>query len=218
MTLIDRLKHWLGHEQPTEEQTGDETHEPSPDTQEPLPDGLPDRAYASPSKGRRKRGIPDSIETYYVPTAVLRQTQQYIEKHGERGHEAYVFWAGGVAGDEAYVMSCVYPTANARHGGVKVPLDKMTEINRELYDRDQLILAQVHSHPGIARHSDVDEEKAVSFHEGFVSIVVPDFGETPVYDLRDCGVYTYTQDEKWRLLDEDEIVDRFVIEDTSIEV
>lgn len=206
MTLIDRLKHWFRGDQTTKREA------------EPSRLELPERPYVSPSQGRRKCRISDRINTYYVPTAVLWQTQQYIKDHGERGHEAYVFWTGAVAGDKAYVMSCVYPTANARQGGVKVPLEKMTEINRELYDRDQLILAQVHSHPGVARHSEVDEEKAVSFHEGFVSIVVPDFGETPVYDLRNCGVYVYTQDEQWRLLDEDEIVDRFVIEDTRIEV
>ncbi|MFB6077128.1 MAG: hypothetical protein ABEK12_03290, partial [Candidatus Nanohaloarchaea archaeon] len=80
------------------------------------------------------------------------------------------------------------------------------------------VLAQVHSHPGVARHSPVDEEKAVSFHEGFVSIVVPDFGETPVYDLRDCGVYVYSATDGWRLLDDDEIKDRFVIEETVLEV
>jgi len=176
------------------------------------------RPYMSPGNGRRKRGIPNRIEKFYVPTAVLRETQGYIEAHGEEGTEAYVFWAGAVADGEAYITTCVYPTANARHGGVKVPLQKMTEINLELRDRDQLVLAQVHSHPGSARHSPVDEEKAVSFHEGFVSIVVPDFGETPAYDLRECGVYVYTVDDGWRLLDEAEVEDRFVIEETVLEV
>lgn len=178
----------------------------------------PLRPYISPGNGRRTRGISGSIEKFYVPTAVLRETQKFIEKHGAEGTEAYVFWAGAVADDEAYITTCVYPTANARHGGVKVPLRKMTEINMELRDRDQLVLAQVHSHPGIARHSPVDEEKAVSFHEGFVSIVVPDFGETPVYDLRDCGVYAYTANDGWRLLNDGEIKDRFAIEETVLEV
>lgn len=176
------------------------------------------RPYDSPGNGRRERGIPDRIEKFYVPTAVLGETQEFIERHGAEATEAYVFWAGAVADGEAYVTTCVYPTANARHGGVKVPLQKMTEINLELRDRDQLVLAQVHSHPGVARHSPVDEEKAVSFHEGFVSIVVPDFGETPVHDLRDCGVYVYTADDGWRLLKDDEIEDRFAIEDTVLEV
>lgn len=178
----------------------------------------PSRPYVSPGHGRRERGIPDQIEKFYVPTAVLRETQEFIERHGAEGTEAYVFWAGAVADGEAYVTTCVYPTANARHGGVKVPLQKMTEINLELRDRDQLVLAQVHSHPGVARHSPVDEEKAVSFHEGFVSIVVPDFGETPVYDLRDCGVYVYTAEDGWRLLGDGEIEERFAIEDTVLEV
>lgn len=176
------------------------------------------RPYASTGNDRRERGIPDRIEKFYVPTAVLRETQAYIEEHGAEGTEAYLFWAGAVADGEAYISTCVYPTANARHGGVKVPLRKMTEINLELRDRDQVVLAQVHSHPGVARHSSVDEEKAVSFHEGFVSIVVPDFGETPVYDLRDCGVYVYTAGDGWRLLDEAEVEEQFVIEETVLEV
>jgi len=176
------------------------------------------RPYVSTGNGRRERGIPDRIEKFYVSTAVLRETQAYIEEHGAEGTEAYVFWAGAVADREAYISTCVYPTANARHGGVKVPLRKMTEINLELRDRDQIVLAQVHSHPGVARHSPVDEEKAVSFHEGFVSIVVPDFGETPVYDLRDCGVYVYTAGDGWQLLDEAEVEDRFAIEETVLEV
>lgn len=177
-----------------------------------------ERPYVSPGNGRRTRGISGPIAKFYVPTAVLRETQRFIEAHGAEETEAYVFWAGAVADGEAYVTTCVYPTANARHGGVKVPLRKMTEINLELRDRDQLVLAQVHSHPGVARHSPVDEEKAVSFHEGFVSIIVPDFGETPVYDLRDCGVYVYNADDGWRLLDKGEIEDRFVIEETVLEV
>lgn len=176
------------------------------------------RPYTSPRNGRRKRGIPNRIEKFYIPTAVLRETQKYVEVHGANRKEAYMFWAGAVADNEAYITTCVYPTANARHGGVKVPLEKMTEINLELRDRDQLVLAQVHSHPGVARHSPVDEEKAVSFHEGFVSIIVPDFGETPVYDLRDCGVYIYSADGGWRLLDDAEIEERFVIQETVLEV
>jgi hypothetical protein len=176
------------------------------------------RPYVSPGNGRRTRGISGPIEKFYVTIAVLRETQRFIEEHGAEGTEAYLFWAGAVADGEAYITTCVYPTANARHGGVKVPLRKMTEINLELRDRDQLALAQVHSHPGVARHTPVDEEKAVSFHDDFVSIVVPDFGETPVYDLRDCGVYVYTAEDGWRLLDEDEVEDRFVIEETVLEV
>lgn len=178
---------------------------------------LPSRPYSSPSNGRRRRTLAD-IETYYISTAVLRETQKYIEEHGAKEQEAYVFWAGAVAGNEAYITTCVYPTANARHGGVKVPLEKMTEINLELRDRDQIILAQAHSHPGRALHSSVDEEKAVSFHQGFVSVVVADFGETPVYDLRDCGVYIYDSENEWQLLEDREIEELFVIEDTRLEV
>lgn len=207
-----RLLTWI------RERLGRTSPEPALDETEERSQARLSRPYTPSGNGRRKRGIPDHIEKFYIPTAVLRETQDYIETHGAENKEAYLFWAGAVADGEAYITTCIYPTANARHGGVKVPLQKMTEINLELRDRDQLVLAQVHSHPGAARHSSVDEEKAVSFHEEFVSIVVPDFGETPVYDLRDCGVYVYTADHGWRLLDDSEVEDRFVIEETVLEV
>lgn len=212
MSLIDTLRGLFSQSSSTEDH---EDSQPSGDTVSLRSLSQP---YPSTSQGRRKRGIPSSIETYYIPTAVLHETQRYIEEHGQQGSEAYVFWAGTAVDTEAYITTCVYPTANARHGGVKVPLDKMTEINLALRDRDQVILAQAHSHPGEALHSPVDEERAVSFHDGFASIIVPDFGDTPIYDLRDCGVYIYTANNDWRLLDDPEIEDRFVIEETVLEV
>lgn len=218
MTLLQRLRSWFSTDQPT---TDDETSQPQPQL-EPVDKhtapGLTTRPYRTPSNGRRKRSIPDTIEKYYIPTAVLNETQRYIEEHGERGHEAYVLWTGSIADNEAYVTTCIYPDTDTRHGGVDVPRSKMREILTELHDRDQIVIAQAHSHPGVARHSQLDEEKPVSFHEGFASIVVPDFGETSIYDLRDCGVYIYTQQEQWRLLDDDEIEETFAIEPTTLEI
>jgi hypothetical protein len=218
MTLLQRLRSWFSTDTDQPE-TDDETPQPQPEPADKHTDpGLATRPYRSPSKGRRKRSIPDTIAKYYISTAVLKETQRYIEEHGERGHEAYLLWAGSIADNEAYVTTCIYPDTDTRHGGVDVPRSKMREILKELYELDQIVIAQAHSHPGVARHSQLDEEKPVSFHEGFASIVVPDFGETPIYDLRDCGVYIYTRQEKWRLLDDDEIEETFAIEPTTLEI
>jgi proteasome lid subunit RPN8/RPN11 len=219
MTLLQRLRSWFSTDTDQTEQADHDTPQSEPEpVDDHSADGLSARPYRSPSNGRRKRSIPDTIEKYYIPTAVLNETQRYIEEHGERGHEAYVLWAGSIADNEAYVTTCIYPNTDTRHGGVDVPRSKMREILKELHDRDQIVIAQAHSHPGVARHSQLDEEKPVSFHEGFASIVVPDFGETPIYDLRDCGVYIYTQQEQWRLLDDDEIEETFAIEPTTLEI
>jgi proteasome lid subunit RPN8/RPN11 len=217
MKIRQKIQNWFSTS--TEESVGDEPSDSETETvEEKSKSELPSRPYSSPSNGRRKRGVPDNIDKYYIPTSVLHETQKYIEEHGERGHEAYVLWAGAIADNEAYVTSCIYPKTETRHGGVDVPRSKMREIIQELHERDQIVIAQAHSHPGVARHSDLDEKKPVSFHEGFASVVVPDFGETPIYDLRDCGVYIYTEQEKWRLLDDEEVEEKFAIEDTKIEL
>lgn len=178
------------------------------------PDGVDGAGVSS----RRERRVPTGVQRYHIPEAVIEETQRFLRSHGANGHEAYMLWAGGFSEHEAYVTTCVEPEVPTRPGGVKIPTRKMTQINRALLERDQLLVAQVHSHPGQAFHSNVDERKAVTFHEGFVSIVVPDYASTSVADLQACGVYRYHIGQGWRQLTAEETDDMFVIEPTSLEV
>ena len=61
---------------------------------------------------------------------------------------------------------------------------------RTLRERDEKLIGQLHSHRGIAGHSYGDDLHATSFHEGFISIVVPDFGDG-VEDPQQCAVLEY---------------------------
>lgn len=183
----------------------------------------PDQATAGDADGegassRRDRRVPTGVKRYHVPEAVIEETQRFLRSHGANGHEAYMLWTGGFSQQEAYVTTCIEPDVPTRPGGVKIPTRKMTQINRVLLERDQLLVAQVHSHPGGAFHSHVDERKAVTFHEGFVSIVVPDYASISVADLEACGVYRYHIGEGWRRLSAGQIADMFVIDPTRLEV
>jgi hypothetical protein len=177
------------------------------------------KPYKSPQYGRRKIRIPDYIEAYYIHVSILKITQEYLRAHGRKGEEGYLFWSGSIVNEnKAYITTCVYPRIKTRYGGVKVPLWKMSKINEELMKMDQIILAQVHTHPGKFGHSDIDEQKAVSFHKGFISIVVPSFEAVEIYDLRRCYIYEYVDKGKWKLLRKDEITNKFVIEDLVKEI
>jgi hypothetical protein len=61
---------------------------------------------------------------------------------------------------------------------------------RSLRTRDEKLLAQVHSHPGTAFHSFGDDERATSFHPGFMSIVVPRFARG-VMSIGQCAVFEF---------------------------
>lgn len=61
---------------------------------------------------------------------------------------------------------------------------------RSLRSRDEKLLAQVHSHPGAAYHSPGDDDGATSFHDGFISIVVPEFARGEP-NLGQCAVFEF---------------------------
>jgi hypothetical protein len=56
--------------------------------------------------------------------------------------------------------------------------------------RDEKLIAQLHSHRWLAGHSPGDDTWATSFHEGFLSIVVPHFGAGVSLPV-DCAVLEY---------------------------
>jgi proteasome lid subunit RPN8/RPN11 len=53
------------------------------------------------------------------------------------------------------------------------------ELNQKLSDTGLRLIAQVHSHPGEAYHSETDDRYAIVTADGGLSLVVPDFGEAP---------------------------------------
>jgi len=69
--------------------------------------------------------------------------------------------------------------------------DTIFELNKHLHESSLRLIAQIHSHPGRAYHSEMDDRYAIATKEGSYSIVVPDFavGEANlhrwvVYQLR----------------------------------
>jgi hypothetical protein len=77
------------------------------------------------------------------------------------------------------------------------------------------LIAQLHSHRGRAGHSLGDDAWATSYHEGFLSIVVPRFGagvSVPV----DCAVLEYRSGEFVELA-RDEVARRIRVEPEIVE-
>jgi len=148
---------------------------------------------------------------------VFEATHSHLKELGCKGEEGLVFWVGAFGQNgECFVTGCLIPKVSSSQGGVRIPTEKMATIADEVRKRDLLIVAQVHSHPGRFGHSTVDEVKAVSCRRGFVSIVVPDFGQQRNLDLTQCLVYEYLTSGEWRMLMLDEIMDRFVVEENHL--
>jgi hypothetical protein len=59
-----------------------------------------------------------------------------------------------------------------------------------------MVRAQVHTHPGIASHSDTDDRYPLAPNPGFHSLVIPRFGIGPVR-LNDAYLVVLEDDGTW---------------------
>jgi hypothetical protein len=75
----------------------------------------------------------------------------------------------------------------------------LAKLNAYLYKKQLKLIAQVHSHPGAAYHSAMDDEYAVATKVGCLSLVVPDFATQP-FSLRECAVYRLSKAGRWTKL------------------
>jgi hypothetical protein len=79
---------------------------------------------------------------------------------------------------------------------VVVPGEELFRMNVWLHERQLRLIAQVHSHPTSAYHSETDDEYATLAEVGGVSIVVPDFARD-AFNLDTCAVYRLSSSGTW---------------------
>jgi hypothetical protein len=158
--------------------------------------------------------VPPTLSTYTIPLQVLEETGDLLREPGLHGFEAVVLWVGTVDDEtSATVRAAVRPGQTAIRGdqgcGVEVPPDALSALISAL-PHGVFVLARLHTHPGEAYHSPVDDTNMLIAHEGALSIVVPDFARAPL-DLRACSVNELRSASGWRELDVDEVDRRFLI-------
>jgi len=142
-----------------------------------------------------------AIEQVSVPKSLVDETQLFLREVGETGREGMVLWVGNSDGKRFRITSLLIP----RQRGLKtkdgvcvvVDADEMHRINVELFATGLRLIAQVHSHPTDAYHSETDDEYAIATTAGCLSLVVPDFA-TRDFDLSDCAVYRLDKNGGWQ--------------------
>ncbi len=173
------------------------------------------RPYAVPAGRRRRFPVPERIGRYYVPLGVLEATSRAMQRFGREQRECYVWWGGYFteAGD-GQVVTALCPEVPTSYGRIYLGVREMSALHSQLRALDQVLLVELHSHPpGAGGQNTVDAAHPAAPYPGFISIVVPDFAQPRLYDLREAYVYEYLQANEWRELESDEITRRFVVEE-----
>jgi hypothetical protein len=112
-----------------------------------------------------------------VPEEVVRVTRLHLRAQGQTREEGVVLWVGTL--DPPTVTSAIVPEQVTGFDRFHVPLSERQRIARDLAGTGQIVVAQVHSHPHEAFHSNIDDLEAVPRHVGAYSLVVADFGAHP---------------------------------------
>jgi hypothetical protein len=175
------------------------------------------RPYSSAEGGRRRRKIPNPIRRFYIPLPVLEATDRFM-----RGPEVerYVWWGGYFTSDgDAQVSTAVCADAATHYGTVRLTAAQLQVMQLKLRSLDQVLIAELHTHPpGAGGQNEVDAAHPGATYPGFITVVVPDFAQPRFYDLSQCYVYEYLDNLRWRELSDQEILDRFVIEEAGVSV
>lgn len=168
------------------------------------------RSLSYPAVGYRVR-MPEDI--WQAALDELRVYANLLGPGGESGCEGLVYLAGVPANGEIVVTGLFLLRHEAQGDRVAPTREEVRWLIGRLRDRDEKLIAQIHTHRHSANHSPGDDFMATSFHDGFLSIVVPGFA-LGVDRLEQCGVHEYS-DGTFQRLEEGEVVRRFRLYDLT---
>lgn len=135
-----------------------------------------------------------------VPRRLADEAQAHLRAVGQVGNEGFALWSGRREGNVFTVAETLIPVQRGLQFQtgvcVTVGADELFRINRHLYTTGQQLVAQLHSHPTEAYHSETDDTFPIATTVGAFSLVVPDFAVRP-FSLEECAVYRLVEDDGW---------------------
>ena len=120
------------------------------------------------------------VQRFRIQASSIGETIEAIRSAGQDGYELFVIWSGQLDDDIFTVAQVHIPdqTSYKLDSGLCVRIDgsELHRLNVWLYEAQQVVGVQVHSHPAGAYHSETDDTYPTATLEGSLSIVLPFFG------------------------------------------
>jgi len=160
--------------------------------------------------------IPKKIHAVHVPSTIFKKTVENFRQAGLDHKESIAYWTGKLEEQRAVIKHVIfaddYQEFNNEELFAQMPLSATLKIGELIHQQNEILIAQVHSHPFEAFHSFIDDQNPISHRIGFFSIVVPFFGEN-VTNLLSCKTFEYLGNSKWNELKDNELESRFTMEE-----
>jgi proteasome lid subunit RPN8/RPN11 len=157
---------------------------------------------------------PERLSKLFLCEPVIGPLEQHLHRTGLEHREEAALLAGYIIGRElGLVTTVILPYTESNVAGCELPLDITLKCIDTMNKSGQIVLAQVHTHPGRSFHSNTDDEWAFSDSPGLFSIVVPCFCRYGLKKIFTDGLAIYERlvNGDWYQLDSAEIRSRFYI-------
>lgn len=169
-----------------------------------------------PTKMTKRR--PDRLSKVLICEDVLTPLEEHLRTTGLAHREEAALLTGYILGKcVGLVTTVLLPYTESSSVGCILPMDVTVECMDRMNQYGQIVLAQVHTHPGRAWHSDTDDHWAFTDSAGLFSIVIPAFGRFGLRRIFGNGIAIYEREKSgdWSLLSPSEKRSRFFVIPTS---
>ena len=122
-----------------------------------------------------------------------------------KGHEGIVYLLGRTDGTVTLAVSVFRPRSVTTPGSFHVEPKAMAACVHAAGQFEMQVVAQLHTHPGQAYHSDGDVEGARIRYPGYASIVLPDYGRR-LPSLGGAAAYLWGAGRGWLELEQNDII------------
>lgn len=141
------------------------------------------------------------IETFRIGVDTLTTTIKWLRDVGDQGNEGFVLWSGRHDDQVFTIRRALWPRQQPQQTDagllVYVSGDALTEINTFCYEHDEIVGAQVHTHPTHAFHSDTDDHFPLVTLLGSLSVVIPDFARADHAERSGWAFYRLSGPATW---------------------
>jgi len=149
-----------------------------------------------------------NIKCFEFKQSCLNEAYSFLKKAGNNSYEAVALFVGKIEDNNAIISEVICPLQESSRSkfGLMYTVDgqELHRINLWLYQNKLKLIAQIHSHPSEAYHSETDDEFPIITTLGGLSIVVPYFAQDPLNHL-DWAYYRLFSETCWEELNLTEI-------------
>lgn len=138
------------------------------------------------------------INEIKLPYSIVEETLEFFIDYSKHGLEAFAIWVGEELHDIFEIKEVWFPKQENTMISYYIPAIDVHNINVKLYKKRYSAIAQLHTHPGDAFHSSIDDEYTILSLPGSFSIVIPDYGNIPICAVDEWVIYRLLNGE-WTL-------------------